>query len=239
MVAILPTTKLSKLGTQAPVKIAASTLSFLSSCDSCIWREQHLVKHPRGPFPSVFSKIDRLNRDFYDGKSLKTISPDLPDGILQTSELWVQSKVFEFPGHTPFFIVGKLDALGIRADGQGCILPDFKTIDPKTQHLSHYGLQLGGYSLCLENPAPGKPTLGPVTDMGLLTLMPRLMCASPTGKLGYIVEPNWVPLARDDQGLFAFIFERLLRVLELPEQPDPAPDCEWCHFVDVVGAAGI
>ena len=217
-----------------PLKLACSGLSFLTACDRCQWRECHCVKNPRGIFPSVFGKIDRINRDFYQGKSLKVLSPDLPEGILDTGELWVQSKVFEVDGHTPFYFTGRLDALGTRSDGAGFIVPDFKTVDVKTQHLDHYQLQLNAYALALENPAPGRPVLAPVTHLGLQCLMPRAMKASPTGKVGYIVEPTWVPLERDDDALFDFIATRILRVLELPEPPAPDPTCDWCTFIDAI-----
>ena len=217
-----------------PLKLACSGLSFLTACDRCQWRECHCVKNPRGIFPSVFGKIDRINRDFYQGKSLKVLSPDLPEGILDTGELWVQSKVFEVDGHTPFYFTGRLDALGTRSDGAGFIVPDFKTVDVKTQHLDHYQLQLNAYALALENPAPGRPVFAPVTHLGLQCLMPRAMKASPTGRVGYIVEPNWVPIERDDAALFDFIETRILSVLGLPEPPAPDPTCEWCTFIDAI-----
>jgi len=216
------------------LKLTCASLSFLSSCDADIWREHHEVKNPRGPFPSVFRQIDSINRQFYTGKSLKTLSPDLPEGTLDTGEMWVQSHVFEIKGHTPFYFTGRLDGLGTRADGGGFIVPDFKTVDVKTQHLGHYQLQLNAYALALENPAPGRPRLAPVTHLGLLCLMPRSMKASPTGNIGYLVEPSWVPLERNDDAFFDFIATRILRVLELPKMPEPAPDCEWCAFVDAI-----
>ena len=217
-----------------PHRQACGALSFLTTCDRCQWRECHCVKNPRGPFPSVFGKIDRINREFYNGKSLKAVSPHLPEGILDTGEMWVQSKVFEVEGHMPFYLVGRLDAIGTRADGAGYIIPDFKTVDVKAQHIDHYQLQLNAYALALENPTPGRPVLAPVTDLGLLCLMPRSMKASPTGKVGYLVEPTWVPLERDDDALLEFITTRILRVLELPEPPEPDPACEWCTFIDAI-----
>jgi len=224
---------LLNLSERKPLNISCSSVSFLSPCDACIWREHHDVRHPRGPFPSVFRQIDGINREFYSGKTLKSISADLPEGFLDTGELSVRSEVFEING-IPFFFNGRLDALGTRSDGGGFVVPDFKTVDVKTQHLEHYALQLNAYALALENPAPGKPRLAPVTDIGLLCLMPRVMKASPTGKLGYIVEPSWVPLERDDQGLLDFIYRRILRVLELPEIPASDPVCQWCQFVETV-----
>jgi hypothetical protein len=216
-----------------PLRCTCSGLSFLTTCDCCQWREHHSVKNPRGPFPSVFGKIDRINRDFYQGKSLKTLSPDLPEGTLDTGELWVQSRVFEVEDK-PVYFTGRLDAIGTRSDGAGFVVPDFKTVDVKTQHLDHYQLQLNAYALALENPAPGRPVLAPVTDLGLLCLMPRTMKASPTGKVGYVVEPTWVPLERNDEALFEFVATRILRVLELPESPAPDPTCEWCNFIDAI-----
>lgn len=217
-----------------PVKIAASSLSFLTPCDACQFRQYYSVRQPRGPFPSVFTVIDGVNRDFYNGCSLKALSPDLPEGTLDCSERFVQSRIFHVKGrHTPFYITGRLDGLGSRSDGLGDVLVDFKTVDTKTQHVGHYTLQLGAYAVAMENPAPGKPQLGPITHMGLQCLMPRSMCASPTGA-NYLVEPTWIPLIRDDAALFEFISTRILRVLELPEEPDPLPGCEWCEFVEAV-----
>ena len=113
-------------------------------------------------------------------------------------------------------------------------ITDLKTVDAKAQHLDHYQLQLNAYALALENPKPGRPVLGPVTHFGLQCLMPRSMKASSTGKVGYVVEPTWVPLERDDEGLFEFVTTRILRVFKLPEPPAPDPTCEWCTFIDAI-----
>ena len=49
--------------------------------------------------------------------------------------------------------------------------------------------------------------------------------------------PKWVPFERDDSALLTFIADRVLSVLELPNQPEPTPDCEWCLYRDAVGHA--
>ena len=156
--------------TKTPLKIPGSSLKFLTDCDACQYREATRVKHPNGPFPSVFRQIDSLNREFYSGKALTDLSPDLPEGTLDTGELYIKSQVFEIDGHMPFEITGRLDGIGTRADGQGFVIPDFKTIDVKTQHVDDYSLQLGTYALALENPAPGKLRLG-VEPSGWLCLV--------------------------------------------------------------------
>jgi len=216
--------------TQKPIKIPASWLSFLTTCDSCQWYDYHIVSHPRGPFPGVFNTIDGLNKKHYHRRSTKNISPDLPEGTLNCGEMFVRSDLITLPGHGPFYLTGRLDAFATFDGDAGFGIVDFKTIDAKTQNLEHYGRQLGCYALALDNPERGKQKYTPVDHLGLLCLVPREMRESKTGRIGYLVESEWVPFERDDSALLTFIADRVLSVLELPHQPEPSPDCDWCEY---------
>jgi len=217
-----------------PVKLSPSLLSFLPDCDSCIFYDYYSVKHPRGIFPRIFNDIDGLNKEFFTGKDTREISPELPPGKLGGGDMFIQSEVIYIPGHRPFYMTGKLDMLATFEGDAGFGVIDFKTANPKADHLQHYTRQLGAYALILDRPATNRQRFFPVNFLGLLCLMPSQMCQSPTGKIGYLVEPTYVPLQRDDDALLHFIANRVLRVLELPTQPEPSPSCEWCCYRDAV-----
>ena len=149
--------------------------------------------------------------------------------------MWVKSEVIRIPGYPPFYFRGKLDILGTFDDeAEGYAVIDFKTSNPKVEHLEKYERQLGSYAICLDRPAKGNLRCTPVSHVGILCLSPSKMCASPTGKIGYIVEPTYVPMVRDDDKLLEFVAERILRVLALPSAPPPDPDCRVCEYRDAI-----
>ena len=225
----LSLTKSEWLG-QEPIKMTASELGFPSECPSCLWYTHHCVKTPRGFFPRIFNDIDRLNKTYYTGLNTQEISPLLPSGWLGHGDMFLESEVIHLPGHAPFFLRGKIDILASFDGDAGFGIVDFKTAHPRADHLDHYRYQLGAYALMMDRPAANRARLFPIDHLGLLCLTPMEMCAGRTGKLGYIVAPEYVPFQRDDDRLLGHIVDTVLSVLELPSQPDPAPGCEWCLY---------
>jgi hypothetical protein len=219
---------------QPPAKITASELGFPTECPCCAWYSHWCVKNPRGIFPRIFGDIDRLNKSYYTALGTSAISPSLPPGTLGQGDMFLESEVIYLPGHMPFFLRGKIDILATFDGDQGFGVFDFKTANPRADHVDHYRHQLGAYALMMDRPAEGRPRLSPVDHLGLVCLTPYEMVAGKTGKIGYLVRPEFIPIERNDDALLEFISERVLSVLESPVQPDPSPSCEWCHYRDAV-----
>src|SRR5205814_4699176 len=54
----------------SPVRLAASDLTFSwEGCPRCLWlKARGLLKRPSGPFPRVFTRMDRQAKDYFHGK---------------------------------------------------------------------------------------------------------------------------------------------------------------------------
>lgn len=220
---------------QRPTRITASSLAFLPECTSCQWYSHNCTKPPRGiPMPKIFTAIDGINKHYYDGLECKDISPSLPPGKLGHGNLFLESEEIPIPGHSPVVFTGKIDTLATFDNNAGFGILDFKTSNPRVEHIPEYQWQLGAYALMAEHPAPKRPHLFPVTRLGLVCLTPYEMLRGKTGKLGYLVRPEFIPLVRDDQALLDFVATKVLDVIELPSQPPPSPDCQWCQYRDCV-----
>ena len=115
---------------------------------------------------------------------------------------------------------------------------DFKTSQAKPAHIAFYGHQLHAYAHALENPAPGKLSLRPISKLGLLVVEPTQMDKTTDGKIAYIGQVTWLECPRDDQKFFAFL-DQALTLLEQPEPPQPNPNCVWCAYRESARRTGL
>ena len=130
--------------------------------------------------------------------------------------------------HSTCFIRGKFDA-AVRFDDRSYAIIDFKTSSTRSQHVRRYTRQLHSYAYALENPAPGKLSLAPVSKMGLLCVEPVEMLNFREGSYAYRAEPTWIECPRDDESFMAFLGE-VLAVLDRPEPPEGSSGCTWCKY---------
>lgn len=131
------------------------------------------------------------------------------------------------PGHdTKVELRGFTDTL-ILFDGGGFGITDFKTAEPKEEHISFYGRQLMSYVMAAEHPAPGKPRLCPVTHLGLVCFEPVEMVAVDS-RYAFATVPSWVEVPRDDDAFLAFLSE-VLDVITAGEAPKHE-GCPWCEY---------
>jgi hypothetical protein len=218
-------------------KLSPSDLTFLwDECPRCFYlKVVNKFGRPYSPFPSIFGKIDKLMKDFYEGKSTQALDPSLPPGNVLFGEKWVQSAPITLPGHTDsVFIRGKFDTVVEFDDGSFGVI-DFKTSIPSEHHIPFYGRQLHAYAHCLEQPAPGKLGLGPVSLLGLLIVTPALMTEGLGERVNFEHDLTWLPVPLDRDGFLGFL-DQALTVLEQPEPPAPADTCTWCKYRDEVRA---
>jgi hypothetical protein len=212
-------------------KLSPSDLTFLwDECPRCFYlKVARGFNRPATAFPSIFSKIDKLMKDFFTNQPTSEIARELPAGRVKFGEKWVFSQPISFPGNSiQVYIRGKFDTLVEFDDGTYGVI-DFKTSEPKTSHIEFYGRQLHAYTYALEQSAPGKLSAGPISRMGLLVVSPAQMIRTQEGVIAYLGDVSWLEVPRDDAKFLGFL-EKVVDLLALPEPPDAHPKCGFCGY---------
>ena len=158
-------------------KLSPSDFAFLwEECKRCFYLKVVCqFARPRSPMPKIFTQIDLLMKQYFSGKSTTDIAPTLPPGVVGFGEQWVESQPISLPDHTSTcFIRGKFDTVVRFEDGSYGVI-DFKTSESRSEHVPLYSRQLHAYAYALENAAPGKLQLSPVSRLGLLCVEPSQM----------------------------------------------------------------
>ncbi len=213
------------------IKLSPSQLTFLyDECKRCFYLTvMRGFKRPSTPMPKIFTKIDLAMKNYFMGRACGEISDELPAGRMFMASRWVESAPMVFPNHSlqPYFR-GVFDAM-LEFDCGGYGLIDFKTSEYVPSQLPFYKRQLNSYVYSLEHPAPEKLSLEPITHMGLVYYTPEDLIKFDEGHLSLKGIAHWKKIERDDADFLRFIDE-VLTVLELPEPPEPDPDCEYCRY---------
>jgi hypothetical protein len=212
-------------------KLSPSDLTFLwDECKRCFYlKVVRKFSRPPSPFPSIFTKIDGLMKDYFQGKHTSEICPDLPPGTVLHGEKWVKSQPILLPGHrAQCYLTGKFDtAVKFERGSFGVI--DFKTSTPKATHRAFYARQLRAYAYALEHPEAGKFALSPISHLGLLIVEPERIEKTPTGHIAYLGKVTWQEILPDEAAFLAFLSE-VLSVLELPDPPEASENCAFCQY---------
>lgn len=212
----------------APWALSPSDFAFLwDDCPRCFYlKVARKQPRPRSPFPSVFRRIDRAMKDHYLGERAETVAEGMPAGIIGGGDRWVKSPpLFAAGSSSKCCIRGRVDVL-VDCDGGTKGVVDFKTVDPKPDHIATYSRQFHAYAMALEHPATGRPET--VSSLGLLCFLPDSYDAE-GGKAGLFGAVQWIEVPRDDLG-FAEFLRQVLDVLGDPEPPRAAAGCTWCEF---------
>jgi hypothetical protein len=221
--------------TAAPhvVRLAPSDLTFLwDECQRCFWlKARGVLRRPSAPFPKIFTRLDGQTKDYFFGKRAEEMAPELRPGRIAVGDRWVRSAPLQVPGHeTEVTLAGKIDTALAFDDGTYGLV-DFKTSEPKPEHVLFYSRQLHSYALASERPAPGALELSPITQLGLLCIEPIAMVGLDDG-VAYKGNSTFLEIERDDDAFMAFL-SRVLFVLEDPIPPNPAPKCSYCQYLAV------
>jgi hypothetical protein len=217
--------------------VAPSDLTFLlHECRHCFWNKVVLRQpRPQGPMPGVFTRMDRLQRDFFDLKTSADVSPSLPAGRILCKGLAVMSEPLRLPGTTARVrIRGALDAL-LRFDSGDYGIVDFKTSSPSESNEVNYRLQLHAYALALEHAEWPLTPLSPVTHLGLLCFDPSKLVRTPAGGLAYEMNVTWMPMTRDMESFMKFL-THVVTILERPLAPLCSPNCRFCAWTQSRGS---
>lgn len=215
-------------------KLSPSDLTFLwEECPRCFYlKVARDFLRPRPIMPKIFTVIDQQMKGYYGGKRAESISPSMPSGVVSYSERWVESRPISLPESTSTcFIKGKFDTVVQFDDGSYGVV-DFKTSQRNSDHILLYSRQLHSYAYALENPAPGKLNLRPISRLGLLVFEPCNYHNSDGQGASLSGEITWLEIPRDEQGFLEFLAE-VVAVLEQPEPPGGSPSCEWCQYRDI------
>lgn len=214
-------------------KLSPSDFAFLwEECKRCFYlKVVSGFQRPRPTMPKIFMIIDSQMKSFYSGKRTGDIVSGMPSGVVEYGEKWVQSQPLQVSGtSSSCFIRGKFDTV-VRFDGGTYGVIDFKTSGRKAEHVPLYGRQLHAYAQALENPAPGKFALAPITKLGLLVYEPNSYSQVKCGDATLAGSLSWIEVPRDDGSFMEFLSE-VLSILEMPEPPGGSPRCEWCQYRD-------
>jgi hypothetical protein len=211
-------------------RLTPSDFAFLwDECKRCFYKKVALgEKRPSTPIAKIFTLLDAQQKGFYSGRSVRELSPTLPEGRIECPTGWVKSKPIRVgERESSVWILGKLDAV-LAFDSGTFGITDFKTSTAKDQHVPLYARQLHAYALAVENAAPGGLSFRCVERLGLSVIEPVALVEK-SGVRVYDTELSWQEVPRDDVGFSAFLGE-VLDVLQLPEAPRGNPQCAFCSF---------
>ena len=221
------------------VKLAPSDFGFLfDECQRCFWlKAKGVLRRPSAPFPKVFGKLDLATKDFYLSKRTDEMSVLLRPGRVIMGDRTVRSAPLRIPGHrTEVILQGRIDTALAFDDGTHGVI-DFKTSEPKPEHVLFYGRQLHAYATALEHPGPGAIELPSISTLGLICIEPQAMVALGDG-VAYAGTSTFLEIPRDDDAFTAFLLQVLL-VLEQPEPPAAAPRCSFCQYGTQAGLMSL
>jgi hypothetical protein len=168
-------------------------------------------------------------KKFFQDQPTHQMSASLPSGKVLFGGKSVRSQPIQLPGHTETcYIDGKFDSV-LAFDDNSYAVVDFKTSEPKPDHVAFYGRQLHAYAYALEHPAAGKLNLAPISRLGLFIVQPKDMVRQDDGRVAYLGDVTWLEVPHDDQAFLAFLGQ-VMTVLELPEPPAAGCNCVWCQY---------
>ena len=219
-------------------KLSPSDFSFLWECKRCFYlKVVHDVKQVSMPLPGVFTRIAGMEKNFFDNKSTKDISPELPKGKVIYGEKRVRFQLVSFTDiDGECYISGRFDNV-VELDSGGYGIIDFKTAETKADHIPLYSRQLHAYAYALEHPAENALSLSPIRLLGLCCLNPNEMFAD-NEKFGFSCESKWMECWIDQEGFLAFLRE-VMAILSDPEPPLGKYDCQWCQYRDFARRSGF
>ena len=179
--------------------------------------------------PTIFIKIDSIMKNHFEGASPRDIDPSLPAGKVIFGDRWLQSKTFkDRKTGNSIFLKGKSDTV-LGFDDKSFGVVDFKTSTVKDSNIERYSRQLHSYALCLEHAAEGKPSLSPVSKLGLFVVEPTELIKNDKDYF-FKNSVSWQEIPRDDEAFFEFLRE-VTSLLSQERIPSPGNSCTHCNYL--------
>jgi hypothetical protein len=224
-------------------KLSPSDFAYLwEDCKRCFWlKVHHGIRQPSIAMAAIFKRIESLQIDLYDGKSVNAMCPTLPAGTLRCGEVWVESEViYPVSGMSGCYIFGKLDSLIEFEDGSWGIL-DFKTTESKSEKIPKYARQLHSYALSLEYPSSKPlsmksvpPRKSPISRLGIFCFEPKRLSQPTPQTHAYEGDAIWIEIEKND-GAFRSYLGEVIRLLGQP-MPPLNPECPWCRYQTTIAS---
>ena len=180
------------------------------------------------PFPSVFSKLDILQKNFYHDKSSDLLGGKIASGVIKTDYSRTQkSKILQDNKGRKFQLKGRIDAYVKHKDSFSII--DFKVTDIDEKKIDTYATQLLAYAIMFDQPDEGFLKLNPIKDLGIFCFEPDTM-VNHQNVPNFKMKTQFYLIERDDKRMFEFI----TTVIDLLEGKSPTSK-EKCSICKVRG----
>lgn len=204
-------------------KLSPSDFAYLyEECKRCYYlKAKGILTRPAGVFPAVFGAINTRVQGELVGKDLRELSPNLPEGFVESQEKFVEST--PYPG-TSVYISGKYDILVKLTDGTYMVI-DFKLSKPGEEKVQKYQSQLWSYKFAFENAANGDNKK--ISRMGLVMIYPDQVKFE-RGVATLDFPPVWFEVLSNNDAFKKFMLE-INDLLNGPE-PQAEENCAWCKY---------
>ena len=154
-------------------------------------------------FPSIFSKIDSIQKEFYHNKTSKYLNTNkVPEGIIKTDYAKLhKSEVLYDQKDRAFQLRGKIDAYIDHKDFFSII--DFKVTNINEKKSLTYMTQLNSYAIMFEKPDQNYLKLNPVKNLGIFCFEPEKIKLDSTPALE--MSTQYFEIKRNDDLYLKFI----------------------------------
>ena len=177
-------------------------------------------------FPSIFSKIDSIQKKFYHNKSSKYLNTNkVPEGIIKTDYAKLhKSEVLYDHKDRAFQLRGKIDAYIDHKDFFSII--DFKVTNINEKKSLTYMTQLNSYAIMFEKPDQNYLKLNPVKNLGIFCFEPENLILKNTPALE--MSTQYFEIKRNDDLYLKFITD----VIDFLEGDIPSlnNECSLCNL---------
>tara|TARA_Y100001958_G_C21215459_1_gene540881 strand:+ start:358 stop:1017 length:660 start_codon:yes stop_codon:yes gene_type:complete len=178
-------------------------------------------------FPSIFSRMDSLQKKYYHNKSSAIFnSNSIPKGVIKTDYSKLQtSRILTDNKNRNFQLRGKIDAYIDHEDFFSII--DFKVTNLSEKKIDTYRTQLNSYALMFENPNDKSLKLFPIKKLGIFCFEPNDLIEVGF-KPSFEMTTKFYEIKRDDKFFFNFITD-IIDFLE-GEIPQFSDNCSLCYL---------
>ena len=198
------------------------------SCKRCFYDKKVNGIELKTFFPSMFSKFDSMQKNFYHSKSSKVISDELDEGeIISNYNKMLRSEILYDLKERPFTMSGKIDAYIKHKDTFTIV--DFKTTMINENKIGTYATQLQSYALIMEKPREGSLKLTPIKGLGIFCFDPSNISKANDKNCNIHMNTKWFNIPRDDGNLIKYI-TKIQDVLYSKEIPESGTNCGICNF---------
>ena len=177
-------------------------------------------------FPTIFSKIDSIQKKFYHNKSSKYLNSNkVPEGIIKTDYAKLhKSEVLYDKKDRAFQLRGKIDAYIDHKDFFSII--DFKVTKINEKKSLTYMSQLNSYAIMFEKPDQNYLKLNPIKNLGIFCFEPENLKLESTPALE--MSTQYFEIKRNDDLYLRFITD-VIDFLE-GDIPNLNNDCSLCNL---------